>query len=182
MKSNKTSSLISLILLVALVGVGMFWFKPTWDVTNALKVTERARAEEKKLAEDQLKSLQDAQANLAGAGEVQQQTVLAAIPERFEQDKLIILLADIARKNDVNIGSISFSAATSAGVAGEVKKGTISLSLTGNKSDLLRLLKGLENSARKLVVKNITVQFGETEGLERVNFSISMETYFQKGL
>ncbi len=180
MKSNNTSSIVSLILLVALVAVGIFWFKPNLDETSALRVTERAREADKKTAEDQLATLQAAQANLQGAGEIEQQTVLTAVPERFEQDKLITLITDIASKNDVNIGSISFS--IPLGSKEQLKKATVSISMTGNESDLIRLLKGLENSPRKMVVKNITVQFGTTEGMARVNFSISLETYFQAGL
>jgi Tfp pilus assembly protein PilO len=180
MNSKNTSSIVSLILLVALVAAGMFWFRPNWDDVNALKVTEKARAAEKKTVEDQLAVLQQAQADLTGAGEVEQQTVLTAIPEKFSQDKLITLITEIARKNDVNIGSISFS--IPVGSKEVLKKATVNLSMTGNSADLIRLLKGLENSSRKLVVKNITVQYGETEGMERVNFSITLETYFQGGL
>jgi Tfp pilus assembly protein PilO len=180
MKSQNSSSIISLILLVALVAVGIFWFKPNWDETGALRVTERAREADKKTAESELTTLQTAQANLQGAGEIEQQTVLTAIPERFEQDKLINLIAEIAQKNDVNIGSISFSIPLNS--KEQLKKASINISMTGNQEDLIRLLKGLENSSRKLVVRTITVQFGETEGVARVNFSISLETYFQAGL
>ena len=180
MNNNKNSSLISLLLLIGLVAVGVFWFKPNLDEASKLKVDEMARQQEKTQLEQQLKTLQEAQANLSGAGEIEQQTVLVAIPENFEQDKLINSVTEIARKNDVNIGSISFSIPFSSTEL--IKKGSISISMTGNEGDLLRLLKGLENSPRKLVARSITVQLGQTEGLERVNFSISLETYFQKGI
>lgn len=177
---KNSSSLISLLLLIGLVAVGIFWFKPNLDVAADLKVTEMAREQEKTQLEQELKTLQEAQVNLSGAGEIEQQTVLTAIPENYEQDKLINIITEIARKNDVNIGSISFSIPFSS--TDVIKKGTISISMTGNENDLQRLLKGLENSPRKLVVRSITVQLGQTEGLERVNFSISLETYFQKGI
>lgn len=180
MEKNKSSSIISLVLLIALVGVGVFWFKPNWDEVSALKVTQNAREVAKAAAEAELALLQTAQTNLEGAGEINRETILTSIPERYEQDKLITMITEIARKNDVNIGSISFS--VPLGSSELIKTASISLSMTGSEADLLRLLKGLENSPRKLVVKNITVQYGQTEGFERVNFSISMETFFQLGI
>jgi len=180
MQSKKSSSIVSLILLVVLVGVGIFWFKPNLDEDNALKVTERARQDAKTQAESDLATLQQAQANLQNAGEIEQQTILTAIPEKLEQDKLITSISDIAQKNDVNIGSISFSIAS--GSKENIKKADINISMTGNEADLIRLLKGLESSPRKLVVQSITVQLGSTEGIERVNFSISLEAYYQTGI
>jgi Tfp pilus assembly protein PilO len=180
MNKNKNSSIVTLVLLVVLIAVGIFWFKPNWDDTTALKLTETAREDAKVLATTELEGLKEAQTNLAGAGEIERATILTSIPEKYEQDKLINIITEIARKNDVNIGSISFSAPLSSQET--VKTATISLSMTGGESDLLRLLKGIENSPRKMIVKNITVQFGQTEGYERVNFSISMETFFQTGI
>jgi Tfp pilus assembly protein PilO len=180
MNKKNSSAIVSLILLLALVGVGVFWLKPNWDEVTALKVTEQARQAAKDEANKTLESLKQAQATLEGSSEIDRSTVLTAIPENFEQDKLINLITDIARRNDVNVGSISFS--IPFGSQDAIKKATISLSMTGSEGDLLRLLKGLETSSRKMLVKSVTVQFGRTEGLERINFNISMDTYFQGGI
>lgn len=180
MNKKNSSSIISLILLLLLVVIGVFWFKPNWDDVSALKVTEQARQAEKEQITQTLETLKSAQAKLAGGGEISRATVLTSIPEKLEQDKLISSITEIARKNDVNIGSISFSIPFNSSES--IKKATISISMTGSEGDLQRLLKGLESSSRKLLVKNVTVQFGRTEGLERINFNISVETYFQSGI
>ena len=180
---TKNSSLISLLLLLVLLVVGLFWFKPNFDEVNALRANEQAKEEVKKATEATLQSLKDAQANLEQAGEINRETVLVAIPENYEQDKLITTINEIASKNTVNIGSISFTVPFSANTAQEgVRKSTISVSLTGDEDDLLKFLRGIENSSRKMIVKGITVQYGQTSGLERINFSITMETYFQSGI
>lgn len=180
MNKKNSSSVISLILLLALIAVGVFWLKPNWDEVTALKVTEQARQTEKDQANQTLETLKLAQANLEGSSEVDRATVLTAIPENFEQDKLITLITEIARRNDVNVGSISFSIPFNS--TDPIKRATVNISMAGSEGDLLRLLKGLESSSRKMLVKNITVQFGKTEGLERINFNISLETYFQGGI
>lgn len=178
--NKKNSSIISLVLLLALVVIGLFWFKPNLDDVTALQVTEQARRNDRDQLTQTLETLKSAQAKLAGSGEISQATVLTAIPEKLEQDKLLSLITDIASKNDVNVGSISFAIPFNSNEA--IKKATVNISMTGSEGDLQRLLKGLENSSRKLLVKNITVQFGRTENLERINFNISVEAYFQKGI
>lgn len=180
MKKDNKSSIASLLLVLAVIAVGLFWFKPNWDEQSALKVTEKARETDKAAVETTLKGLQEAQANLAGASEITQQTVLASIPEKLEQDRLIDQISKIAKDNDVNLSSISFSIPLNS--VELIKKATINLSMTGGEDDLLRLLKGLENNPRKLVVKSVTVQFGQTEGIKRVNFNVSLDAYFQTGI
>lgn len=180
---TKNSSLLSLLLLLILLVVGIFWFKPNFDDVNALKSNEQAKQEIKKNAENTLQTLKDAQANLDQAGEINRETVLVAIPEKYEQDKLITIINNIANQNRVNIGSISFTVPLAGNsTQEELRKSTISVSLTGDENDLLKFLRGIENSSRKMIVKGITVQYGQTAGLERINFSISMETYFQNGI
>lgn len=179
---TKNSSLMSLLLLLVLLVVGLFWFKPNFDDVSALRANEQAKEEGKKAAEATLQSLKDAQANLEQAGEINRETVLVAIPEKYEQDKLINIINNVATENRVNIGSISFTVPFSGNSQEGVRKSTISVSLTGDENDLLKFLRGIENNSRKMIVKGITVQYGQTAGLERINFSISMETYFQSGI
>ena len=180
MKKDNKSSIVSLLLVLAVIAVGLFWFKPNWDEQSALKVTEQVRLEEKAGVEATLKGLQEAQANLSASSEITQQTVLASIPERMEQDHLIDQISKVAKDNDVNLSSISFNIPINSTEA--IKKAGINLSMTGGEDDLMRLLKGLESNPRKLLIKSITVQFGQTEGIKRVNFNISMDAYFQTGI
>ena len=179
-EEKKQSPIISLLLLAAIVLVGLLWLKPNMDQVSALRLVEREREQTSSQLQSELSSLQSARATLSGASEIDQVTVLAAIPENFEQDNLINQISEIARKYDVNIGSISFSIPFSS--SEEVKRGGVSISMTGTESDLLRLLSGIENNARKLVVRSITVQLGQTGGYDRANFSIAIDTFFQKGI
>jgi len=81
MNKKNSSSVTSLFLLLALVGVGIFWFKPNWDEVSAYQITEQARQNDVDTANQTLNTLKQAQANLASSSEVDQQTVLTAIPE-----------------------------------------------------------------------------------------------------
>jgi len=180
METNNKSSVISLLLLLLLVVVGVFWLKPNWDEVSALNTTLEARQNEKATLDSDLQNLQAAQQTLNQGTEVSQQMVLDAIPEKFQQDQLIIQITDIAKKYSINMSSISFSIPLNS--TDPIKKATINVSMTGSEGDLLLFLKGLENNLRKLVVKNITVQFGSSGDPNQVNFNISMETYFQGGL
>ena len=72
-KNKKSSSIVSLVLLIVLVAIGFFWFKPNWDDVTALKVTETSRQEAKTSALSELETLKAAQTNLAGAGEIERE-------------------------------------------------------------------------------------------------------------
>jgi Tfp pilus assembly protein PilO len=179
-QNNNKSSVLSLVLILVLILSGIFWMKPNWDEVSALNVTLQNRETEKKGLEDDLQKLQTAQTSIDQGSEINKEIVLAAIPEKFQQDQLITQITGIAKKYDVNMSSISFSIPVNS--AEQLKTATISVSMTGSEGDLLRFLKGLESNARKLVVKNVTVQFGSSGDLQRVNFNITLETFYQGGL
>lgn len=181
-QAKNNSSLVSLLLLLVLIVIGVFWFKPNFDQVGTLNTEKATKEEQKKALDAQLATLTQASATLDQTGEISKEAVLAAIPEHYEQDKLITTINDMARKNSINIGSISFSVPSGGNSDGGIQKSTISVSLTGSEQNLINFLKAVEMNPRKMVVKNITVQLGQADGQASTNFSLSMETYFQSGI
>jgi Tfp pilus assembly protein PilO len=175
-RSSK-SSLLSLLLLVLILVVGVAYLKPLWDEVSQLNLGLEEKASKKASLDTELQNLRNLQASLATTTEVGKSKVLAAIPERLEQDKLITQITAIAKKTDVVLNSISFSIPT--GTNQKVKKAVVSANLAGGYGDLVSFLRGVEGNERKLVVKSVTVQFGQTQGIARANFNVSMEAYYQ---
>ncbi len=178
---NKSSGLpiVALLLFLAAFAGGMFYVKPTWDQVSNMQAAGEEKVTERNELNSQLVELQTLQQELQGASEVTRQTTLTSIPERLEQDKLIDDLSRIASENDMLMNGINFGIPTTA-FAGEVSRVSINTNVTGNQSSLLSYLKAVEGNTRKLVVKSITVQVGETDiGISRVNFNVNMEAYFQ---
>lgn len=183
MNSNaqRTYSLLTLLAVVLLLVGSVFYIKPTWDDLTSLTVGRDEKQVQKDTLNKQLQDLQALQQSLQQSSEVSQQTTLNAIPERLEQDKLILDLTSIAQKNDIVLNGVNFGVATNS--ADKIKKATVNANLTGDMSGLLSFLKGLESNERKLLVKSVTVQSGQTTtGVARVNFNVTMESYYQESI
>jgi Tfp pilus assembly protein PilO len=175
---KKKYSLFNLLFATIILIVIFSWTLPVWNEVGKLNQTLDSKKAELTKVEQDLEKVKGAQTSVAAETEVAQTRVLSAIPVSLEQDKLITQINNIARKNLVSINSISFSAAQSDSEE-TIKKASVSVSLTAEKKDLINFLKALENNPRKLLVKSITVQFGEIDGINRINFNISMDTYYQ---
>lgn len=165
------------IFLVVLFG-GFFYVKPLWDEVNNLSFDKDQKQLQVNTLTKQFQDFQDLQKNLGDTTEVGKETNLNAIPERFEQDKLILDITGIAQRNQVILNGINFGFSPDS--SGKIKRATVNVNLTGSEENLITFLKGVEANQRKLVVKSITVQSGKTEGgVARVNFNVNMETYYQ---
>ncbi len=178
MKKHKQKfALLNLILVVALIITIFAWTAPVrsdyQDLNGQLKEKE---AEKEQLLAD-LEEVKGAGEQLDEETEVVKNRVEAAIPSNLSQDSLINQINAIAQQYQVSINSISFSIPVNS--IEEIKKATVNVSLSGDRADLVNFLEGIENNSRKLLVKNITVQFGEVEGIGRINFNISMDTYYR---
>jgi Tfp pilus assembly protein PilO len=177
--SSRKFSVIALLFFVCALAGFVFYVKPAWDETGSLAKGRDDKAAQKQELQTKLTDLQKIQEQLNSVSEVSRQTSLSAIPEKLEEDALILDITGIAQKNDIVLSSISFSAPTDAR-AGEVAKATINASLTGTEGDLVKFLKGIETSSRKLLVKSVTVQLASQEaGSNLAGFNVSMEAYFQ---
>lgn len=173
--SNKSLPAL-LIFIVVLLGA-VFYVKPLLSDVDSLSLGRDDKMQQKETLNTQLQNLQNIQEQLKQGSEVSAQTALNAIPQRFEQDKLIADITTIAKSNDILLNSVNFS--MNAGSSDRVKRATINANLTSNLGGLLDFLKGVEANPRKLTVKTVSVQTGSTEtGVPRVNFNVNMETYY----
>ncbi|MBU0667714.1 type 4a pilus biogenesis protein PilO [Patescibacteria group bacterium] len=177
-KRGSGLSAIALVLLIVAFVAAWFYVKPQWEEVSGMSKGRDELLTERQNASDKLVELQKLQQELSSSSEVSQETTLAAIPEKLEQEKLIRDLSDIAQKNNMLLGSINFGIGQTSTDSG-IDKVQVNLNVTGSQSDLISFLRGLEGSSRKLVVKNIAVQLGEAALGSRVNFNVSAEAYYQ---
>jgi Tfp pilus assembly protein PilO len=178
-KTGNSYYLLSfLLLLVALTGF-FFYVKPLWDEVGSLALGRDDLMTQKTQMQDRLTSLQQVQQQLNTGSEIARETSLTAIPEHFEEDKLLMDIVKLSRDSDVSMGGVSFGIPGET-ASGEVVTATISLNLTGTQGALMGFLKGIEANPRKIVVKSITVQKATAvSGVQLTNFNLSMETYYQ---
>jgi len=175
--SSRMSLLTLLVFIIILLGA-IFYVKPLWDDVSSLSMGRDEKQVQKGTLSQQLSDLQSVQQSLGGASEVSRQTTLDAIPQRLEQDKLIKDITGIAQKNDIILNGVTFGVTTNS--TERIKRATVSANLTGDMGTLLGFLKGIESNPRKMLVRNVTVQTGQTEtGIPRVNFNVNIEAYYQ---
>ncbi len=180
LSQNKSSApVVALVLIIIALAGGLFYVKPTWDGVTQLEAARDEKTQQRNELNAQLVELQQVQQELQETSEVTRQTTLSAVPEKLDQHVLIRDLSKMAKENDMLMNGLNFGIPT-ASFAGEVAKVSITTNITGNQSSLISYLRDIEGNTRKLTVKNISVQIGETDtGISRVNFNINMEAYFQ---
>lgn len=176
-QSQQKSSFLPLVIFTVVFLGAIFYVKPLWDDVNSLNLGRDDKMQQRDQLSAELLNLQTIQQSMSGASEVSRETTMNAIPQRLEQDKLITDLTTIAKTNDIQLNSVSFSINTAS--AEQVKRATINANLTGNLGGLLDFLKSVEANQRKLSVKTVSIQTGTTDtGIPRVNFNVNMETYY----
>lgn len=181
--SQKVQKFLSLLfLLLALLGY-LFYIKPAGVALAEKDLKYNELTAQEATLSAHLAELDEASKKLELDSEVKAQKVANAIPQKLEQDNLLLNMVEIAKKNDIQFQSISFSV-SDAGEDVDVKKVGISASFEGNYGDLVNFLKSIEANGRKIVVENISVQLaGEPiQGVERVNFALSMAAFFRNGI
>lgn len=180
LSTGKSAAPMVAMVLILFAVIGSFLYvKPTWDSVTQLAAAREEKTITRNSLNTKLVDLQQLQQELQLTSEVVRETTLSAVPEKLDQDELILDVSKIAKKNDMLMNGINFGIPTSSH-PGEVAKVTVSTNITGNQSSLISYLRDVEANTRKLTVKSISVQIGETDsGISRVNFSINMEAYFQ---
>lgn len=127
----------------------------------------------------QLETLKATESQLELTTEVQRQETLKAVPTALNQDEVIRSVKEIADDYDVLLSSISFA----KGPSGKEGIGSLRISagFEGNYVDLIDFLEGLEDNARIFKVNTINVQIStlEISEIERANFSLTIETFYQ---
>jgi len=177
-KGNRYYLLSFLVLLVVVLGF-FFYIKPLWDEVQSLALGRDDLLNQKMALQTKLDSLQQVQQQVQNGSEIARETSLIAIPEHLEEDRLMMDIVDLARKNDVSMTGINFGIPGES-VPGQVATATINLNLTGTPGNLLGFLRGIEANQRKIVVNSIAVQNASAAtGGVLANFSLNMEAYYQ---
>lgn len=178
-KSSRKTPIIALVLLIAGLLIALLYVRPLYVDIGEMSSARDEMIDLKTDLEKKLSDLKALQAGLEGSTEISQEKSLIAIPEKLEQETLITDIAAIARENDMILSGLNFSIPLRS-EAGEIAKVGINTNITGNEKNLVSFLKALEGISRKIIVRSISVQIGETEfGIPRVNFNLNMEAYFQ---
>lgn len=155
--------------------------KPLSDEVGKFAHDHGQTQSQKNALTKQLEELAKIQKAFQQSTEVSRQLGSSTVPERFDEDKLIIEWNEMAKKNDIILNSISFG--VSGSVAEKIKRADINANITGSIGNFSGFLKSVEGSERKMTVKSLTVQTSQAEAASvRANFNISAETYYREGL
>ena len=174
---NNKKGVLNLVVFLLTLVVGLFVLKPIFAQYSDLKLGLDEKEKMQSELTNKLNGLKNSETNLEGSSEIAKSKSLTAIPKRFEQDKLIAELTEIAKKNGASLNSISFGVVANS--SEKVKRATLNVNVTADYQDLVSFLKGIENAQRKFLVKSIVVQVAKLESGERVNFNVNMETFYQ---
>lgn len=176
--STKHFSLFTLLLLAIAFFAAVFYVKPLWDEVSTLSQARDQKASERDQLGNQVQQLQQIQQESGNVSEVTQISSLNAIPERFEQDLLVSALSSMAQGNDLVLNNVNFGVTPNS--AEKIKKASLNINVTSTFDGLISFLRALEASQRKMIVRSVTVQAGQTDsGIDQVNFNVNVETYYQ---
>lgn len=177
--SSSKAPLIGALLLVMAIAGYVLLIRPVSNELDAVKTDITTKNTELAELKERLDFLNQAEKDLELTTEVQRLASLKAVPVSIKQDEVIKNLIDIAKNNDIELHSISFSkGSTSKDGIGSLR---ISSSFEGNYLNLTDFLKALEENGRIFKVESISVQVAKLDisDVERVNFSLSIETFYQ---
>lgn len=180
--AQKKQKLIALA-LIAVSALGFFFYaNPTNSDLGDLQAQLQPVQQEESLLLERLSKLQEAEAQLEAKSDVSIFDLTSKIPEKLDQDELLLNLVEIAEKKDIQFQSIGFG--ISAESEEEVKELSINASFEGNYGTLISFLKALEQSGRKIVIESISVQIlGEAfSGINRVHFSLAMKSFYRDSI
>lgn len=173
-KAKNISILAAVIIVFAAVG-WIFFVRPIFD---DLKTTDDQLNQQQIVLnkkEQESTELEKKKSTLAGSL-LSQERILESIPEGMQQSSLIRDLANLTAHHNFTLGSMSFS--PSKGKM-SLNKVSIPVSLTGSYEQLVDFLKSVETSPRFFDVKGISVQVVQEDGIEKVNFNLSLEAFYQ---
>lgn len=179
MKSNNSKNLISLLLILAILVIYMYYIRPT-SADLEQKQLEKAQAEEQLTdLQNSVDELTKLQASLP-KGDGEKQLLLSQIPVSLDQDGLIKDLNRLASNRGIELKNVGFSL---NGIDKEMGIGIVTMStgFEGTYQDLINLLADMEANVRKFRVKNISVQVLEVsrDVSTDVSFTLTIEAYYQ---
>jgi type II secretory pathway component PulM len=161
------------ILLLLLIALSYsFWIKP-----QSTKISEQ---------KTELQALETELASITGSLERVETTNISnldaklveqAIPKGYDQDKLILIVKDLADEYKINVLNLSFSQSI-AEQSNQIKSTQIGISAQGAPGNVKLFLAALENNNRGFFVKNIGLNYGTVEGIDQANLNLTIEAYF----
>jgi len=175
--ASSASTFIGVFLIFAAFGVYNIFVSAISDGVDA--VAAEIETTEAKITEisETIATYDAAKAEIENAGEVELGDSLNKIPERMYQDRVILNMLKLAADHDVEMNSLTFGKG-SFGAIGSLR---INSSFAGNYKDLIDFLQDVEGNERLMKVNSVTIQMGKESILDakRVNFSVSMEVFYQ---
>jgi len=170
------NSVKNLVLLLIAALVGVLLFKPAFEEYSSANLLAKETEEKLVVAQKKVEDIRNGGANLGSISEVEKLLLDKKIPSVLNQPELITKLTGFAENADLSLNSINFSNPQAS--KNQLSRATINANLTGGFDGLLKFLKAMEDSDRKFVTKNITIQKGQTQGVLRVNFSLTIEVFY----
>lgn len=171
--------LIGVFLILVSVAGYAFFTRPLAGKVDQMQADVTLRTTEINDLKTKFDDVKAAEKEFDVSTEVQRLESLKAVPTDLNQDDVVRDLLSITQDNDILLSSVSFSKGSSTrdGI-GSLR---VSASFEGNYKDLTNFLEGLEQNARIFKVSNISVQLSRLDlsDIERANFSLTMETFFQ---
>ena len=169
--TKNTPKIIAIVLfVVAAAGLFMFVF-PEKDSLDVGKTQLLQKQSELQRVKSNVSRLNAVESSFKGS-EVTQKDILNSIPENLEQEVVIRTLAKLASDSEISLNSMSFSLSEERDI--ELSTLTITTNISGKHQNLVNFIEGVEESGRKMIVKNISVQTLENF-LE--NMSVTIEAY-----
>lgn len=176
---GNTSTIVGAFLIIVAIAGYVFFVRPLGEIVSTAQAEISAKDTEISTMKSRLDVYKKSEEDLNITTAVKKDEVLKAIPGRLKQDEVIEDLIKIADDYKVDLRSISFSKGASSTEG--VSTLRISSSFEGNYSDLTAFLEGIEQNARLFKVDNISVQVKKVDvsDIERANFSLSIEAFYQ---
>jgi len=179
-KNKPKGSVLGLVLMFVALAAYLFYGKPLVKAHDILLKNLDDQSVVLQKFKDEEAEIESIKEEYGLTDSLEQLEVLAAIPIGLGQDEVLRTLISIAEENDIDLSSISFS--LSGSDVENVNVLSISSSFQGSYYDLISFLEGLETDSRLFKVNNISVQVNKTgiSGLDRVHFSLSIDTFYQE--
>lgn len=172
-EKNISNNTIAILFLIAAILLLIFHTVPANRKLSNIKA-EIAKAE-KKLVQIEKEKASGVAAN--GLTEVDVKTLEQAIPSKMKQDELILDLSRITQKAEISFNALSFTLDQKDSLPAI----TVSAGFVGTPDNLMKFLKMLETSQRKIIVKSASVSRGEKVGDQQfANMTLSLQTFYQK--
>lgn len=172
MKSSQLSQLFSILLLFLLIVGSVLFIFPLRDRIAELRVTEEQVKGDLVVLEQDYAEL-SALSEQVASSEATRESLSAAVPSGYAQDRLIFELSAIASDLGFKLNSMTFSDTVSEAYGNSV---SIYANFTGSYEDLIAFLQKVENSERLMRVLTLNVQRTSTSD---VAFNLQIEAYYQ---